>query len=76
MWLGQVTVLANHYPVDDGSGGGHVFIRDSTARRRVPRATPQSQSTGICDDRAVGSLVDRSAKIAAVVGRIRSRIGV
>ena len=66
MWLGQVTALANHCPVDDGSGGGHVFIRDSTARRRSPKAKPRP--------RVVGSLVDRSAKIAAVFERIRSRI--
>ncbi len=41
-WLGQVTVIANHYPAGLGPNGKSMFLRDSEARKR-PKVSGQKR---------------------------------
>ena len=42
-WVGQVTVLADKFPVGGGAQEEQVFIRDSEARR--PRVRPRAHAS-------------------------------
>ena len=81
-WLGQVTVLANHFPAGMGPNGKCVFLRDSEARRK-PKGSGQKRKaevqlapagTATEDDKLQSSAQCMCPRLRAVHDRVRARL--